>query len=77
VVLDPPREGAKRRVLEEVTARSPRTVVLVACDPASFARDTALFAESGYRLVALRAFDLFPMTQHVEVVGTFSREESW
>ncbi len=71
VVLDPPREGAKRRVLEQVTARSPRTVVLVACDPASFARDTALLAESGYRLTGLRAFDLFPMTQHVEVVGTF------
>ena len=71
VVLDPPREGAKRRVLEEVMALEPRTVVLVACDPASFARDAALLAEGGYRLGDLRAFDLFPMTQHVEVVGRF------
>jgi len=71
VVLDPPREGAKRRVLEEVTALAPRAVVLVACDPASFARDTALLAEAGYRLDRLRAFDLFPMTHHVEVVGSY------
>ena len=74
VVLDPPREGAKRAVLEGVTARTPSAVVLVACDPASFARDTALLAGAGYRLDGLRAFDLFPMTQHVEVVGRFVPE---
>ena len=73
VVLDPPREGAKRAVVEQVVARGPRTVVHVACDPASFARDTALLAGHDYALSSLRAFDLFPMTQHVEVVGTFAR----
>jgi tRNA/tmRNA/rRNA uracil-C5-methylase (TrmA/RlmC/RlmD family) len=73
VVLDPPREGAKRAVVDHVVARRPRTVVHVACDPASFARDVALLAERGYVLGDLRAFDLFPMTQHVEVVGTFTR----
>ena len=73
VVLDPPREGAKRAVVEQVAARRPRTVVHVACDPASFARDVALFAREGYLLEGIRAFDLFPMTQHVEVVGTLSR----
>ena len=73
VVLDPPREGAKRAVVEQVVARRPRAVVHVACDPASFARDTSLLAEHGYALTGLRAFDLFPMTQHVEVVGTFAR----
>lgn len=73
VVLDPPREGARRAVVEGIAALGPRTVVLVACDPASFARDVALLAERGYPLSDLRAFDLFPMTQHVEVVGTFTR----
>ena len=72
VVLDPPREGARRHVVEGVAALRPRTVVHVACDPASFARDVALFAEQGYGLSAVRAFDLFPMTQHVEVVGTLA-----
>jgi tRNA/tmRNA/rRNA uracil-C5-methylase (TrmA/RlmC/RlmD family) len=70
VVLDPPREGAKRAVVEAVAALGPRRVVHVACDPAALARDVALFAEAGYELGTLRAFDLFPMTHHVEVVAT-------
>ncbi|QIK66746.1 class I SAM-dependent RNA methyltransferase [Nocardioides sp. HDW12B] len=69
VVLDPPREGAKRAVVEQVVGRTPRAVVLVGCDPAAFARDVSLFAESGYELEQVRAFDLFPMTHHVETVG--------
>lgn len=69
VVLDPPREGAKRAVVEQVVARSPRVVAYVACDPAALARDVAIFAEHGYELTGLRAFDLFPMTHHVECVA--------
>jgi tRNA/tmRNA/rRNA uracil-C5-methylase (TrmA/RlmC/RlmD family) len=45
--------------------------VHVACDPASLARDVALLAERDYQLDALRAFDLFPMTAHVECVARF------
>ncbi len=69
VVLDPPREGAKRAVVEQVVARTPRAVAHVACDPAALARDVSIFAEHGYRLAGLRAFDLFPMTHHVECVA--------
>ncbi|MDO9456525.1 class I SAM-dependent RNA methyltransferase [Nocardioides sp.] len=69
VVLDPPREGAKRAVVEQVVGRAPRAVAYVACDPAALARDVAIFAEHGYGLVSLRAFDLFPMTHHVECVA--------
>ena len=69
VVLDPPREGARRPVVEQVAARTPRAVAYVACDPAALARDVATFAEHGYRLAALRAFDLFPMTHHLECVA--------
>jgi tRNA/tmRNA/rRNA uracil-C5-methylase (TrmA/RlmC/RlmD family) len=69
VVLDPPRTGAKRAVVEQVVARTPRAVAYVACDPAALARDLAVFAEHGYGLAALRAFDLFPMTHHVECVA--------
>lgn len=68
VVLDPPRTGAKRTVVEQIVARHPRAVAYVACDPAALARDVATFAEHGYRLASLRAFDLFPMTHHVECV---------
>jgi tRNA/tmRNA/rRNA uracil-C5-methylase (TrmA/RlmC/RlmD family) len=69
VVLDPPREGAKSAVVKQIAARRPRVVAYVACDPAALARDLATFAGHGYRLTGLRAFDLFPMTHHVECVA--------
>jgi len=69
VVLDPPREGARRRVVRQVVDRTPRAVVYVACDPAALARDVATFGELGYTLRSVRAFDLFPMTHHVECVA--------
>ena len=69
VVLDPPREGAKRAVVEQVVDRRPRAVAYVACDPAALGRDVAIFAEHDYELTAIRAFDLFPMTHHVECVA--------
>jgi tRNA/tmRNA/rRNA uracil-C5-methylase (TrmA/RlmC/RlmD family) len=73
VVLDPPREGAKRAVVEQIVDRAPRAVAYVACDPAALARDVAIFAEHGYALRELRAFDLFPMTHHVECVALLQR----
>jgi tRNA/tmRNA/rRNA uracil-C5-methylase (TrmA/RlmC/RlmD family) len=73
VVLDPPRAGAKRAVVDQVVARRPRAVAYVACDPAALARDLAIFGEHGYRLDSLRAFDLFPMTHHVECVAHLTR----
>jgi len=73
VVLDPPREGARRAVVEQVVDRAPRAVAYVACDPAALARDVGYFAEHGYRLTSLRAFDLFPMTHHVECVTLLER----
>ena len=71
VVLDPPRTGAKHAV-GPIAALRPRAVAYVACDPAALARDLASFAELGYRLTNLRAFDLFPMTQHVECVAVLA-----
>jgi tRNA/tmRNA/rRNA uracil-C5-methylase (TrmA/RlmC/RlmD family) len=73
VVLDPPREGARRAVVEQVVDRRPRAVAYVACDPAALGRDVAIFAEHGYELTAIRAFDLFPMTHHVECVALLTR----
>jgi tRNA/tmRNA/rRNA uracil-C5-methylase (TrmA/RlmC/RlmD family) len=73
VVLDPPRRGAGGAVVRDIAATEPRSVVYVACDPASLARDIATFAGLGYRLGDLRAFDLFPMTAHVECVALLRR----
>jgi len=69
VVLDPPRAGAKRPTVRAIAGLSPRAVAYVACDPAALARDISYFADAGYRLAELRAFDLFPMTHHVECVA--------
>ena len=71
VVLDPPRSGAGAKVVGLVARCRPRAVAYVACDPAALARDVATFAEQGYRLEGVRAFDLFPMTHHVECVALF------
>lgn len=73
VVLDPPRKGAGRAVVDDIAAREPRVVVYVACDPAALARDVATFAQHGYALAEIRAFDLFPMTAHVECVARLMR----
>lgn len=69
VVLDPPRAGAGKTVVERVARLTPRRVAYVACDPAALARDLGYFAQHGYRLRTLRAFDLFPQTHHVECVA--------
>ncbi|QEO08652.1 class I SAM-dependent RNA methyltransferase [Protaetiibacter larvae] len=73
VVLDPPRSGAGREVLEALAAVTPAQFVYVACDPVAFARDAGILAGLGYSLSGLRAFDLFPSTHHVEAVGSFVR----
>lgn len=72
VVLDPPREGAGKEVIAQIVSKGPRTIIYIACDPAALARDTSYLAEHGFELGDLRAFDLFPMTHHVECVAAFS-----
>jgi tRNA/tmRNA/rRNA uracil-C5-methylase (TrmA/RlmC/RlmD family) len=71
IVLDPPRAGAGRDTVTHLTTLGARCIAYVACDPAALARDLSYFAgaERGYRVRMLRAFDLFPMTHHVECVA--------
>ncbi|ARZ67370.1 RNA methyltransferase [Streptomyces albireticuli] len=69
IVLDPPRAGAGKQTVRHLASLGARRIAYVACDPAALARDLAYFAEEGYRPVTLRAFDLFPMTHHVECVA--------
>ncbi|MQA77429.1 MAG: TRAM domain-containing protein [Streptosporangiales bacterium] len=69
VVLDPPRRGAGRAVVDLLARIETRRVAYVACDPAALARDVRYYQDRGWRLTGLRAFDLFPMTHHVECVA--------
>ncbi|MCM3884229.1 class I SAM-dependent RNA methyltransferase [Frankia sp. R82] len=70
-VLDPPRAGAGAEVVAALLGHHPRAVAYVACDPVALGRDLATFRACGYSMTALRVFDLFPMTQHVECVALF------
>jgi tRNA/tmRNA/rRNA uracil-C5-methylase (TrmA/RlmC/RlmD family) len=73
VVLDPPRTGAGREVVKRIAELAGRRIAYVSCDPATLARDLAFFSEQGWTLAGLRAFDAFPMTQHVELLATLVR----
>ena len=75
VVLDPPRSGAGREVVEGIAALAPETVVYVACDPVALARDLATFRLAGYETARVAALDLFPNSHHVEAVATLTRTE--
>jgi len=71
VVLDPAREGAGKAVMAALNghATTVRRLVCVACDPSSFSRDLRVLLEARWSLTSLRAFDIFPMTEHVELVA--------
>ncbi len=78
VVLDPAREGAGRSVMRALASLDPppRRIASVSCDPATFARDLRVMLDEGWTLGSLRGFDLFPMTEHVELVGLLERPGS-
>jgi len=69
VVLDPPRAGAGPEVMRAVAERGPRAVAYVSCDAATLGRDLAAAREVGLQLTGLRAFDMFPMTAHLELLA--------
>lgn len=69
VLVDPPRVGLSRGLLERLVALAPQRLVYLACDPATLARDLARFVEAGLALQHVEAFDLFPQTPHVEVLA--------
>jgi 23S rRNA (uracil1939-C5)-methyltransferase len=73
VVLDPPRNGCGRKVVNQVAALMPRAIVMVSCDPATLARDAAFLAEQGYRARRSVMVDMFPHTWRVESVTLFER----
>ena len=75
VVLDPPRDGAGKEAVAHIARLAPRAIVYVACDPAALARDTAYLADHSYSLVKVRAFDLFPMTHHIECVALYAQTD--
>lgn len=68
VVLDPPRTGLGKAVVKRLTELRPRRITVVACDPATLARDLAGLVAAGYRVDGMTLVDLFPQTYHLETV---------
>jgi len=73
VILDPPRQGAGAAALA-ATRLASRAIAYVSCDPVTLARDLKRITETAFRLDALRVYDMFPQTHHVEVVAWLSRK---
>jgi len=72
-VLDPPRAGAGREVIDQLAAADVPRVIHIGCEAASFARDIGLYRGHGYSVEELRVFDSFPLTHHVECVAVLTR----
>lgn len=70
VIVDPPRTGLSKTVVEQLLQRRVPHLVYVACDVATFARDLRRFADAGYSVEGIEAFDMFPNTPHVELLAT-------
>lgn len=73
VVLDPPRQGVSRRLLDGITGMAVPRIVYVSCDPSTLARDLGVLVPAGYRCTTLTPVDLFPQTFHLEVVAVLKR----
>ncbi len=73
VVLDPPRDGCERTVLEAINKFGVKKIIYVSCNPATLARDCKILCGHGYGLVKIKAFDMFPQTAHVETVAELRR----
>jgi len=74
VILDPPRAGAGKTVVDQLVFLEPKKILYVACDPVSLARDLKSFMGSGYRLEQIRSYDLFPHTHHFETIASLVKE---
>jgi len=74
VILDPPRAGAGKTVVDQLVFLEPKKILYVACDPVSLARDIKAFMGSGYRLEQIRSYDLFPHTHHFETIASLVKE---
>ena len=75
VILDPPRKGTTRELIEEIAERNISKVVYISCEPETLARDCAVFRELGYEIGEVQPVDLFPRTGHVETVVCLTRKE--
>lgn len=76
VIIDPPRAGIDKKVLDRIVELSPRKIVYVSCDPSTLARDVSRFTAAGYHLEYAQPLDMFPNTYHIEAVALMIKNAS-
>jgi 23S rRNA (uracil1939-C5)-methyltransferase len=76
LIVDPPRAGLSQKVVRRIIEAGPERIVYVSCNPTTLAPNAAQLAEAGYRLIRLRAVDMFPQTPHIECVAELVREKA-
>jgi 23S rRNA (uracil1939-C5)-methyltransferase len=73
ILVDPPRAGLEKQVVDGILKMNPQFIAYVSCDPSTLARDAARLMGGGYRLQDVTPFDLFPQTFHIESISVFER----
>jgi 23S rRNA (uracil1939-C5)-methyltransferase len=73
LIIDPPRAGMRREVIDSLLASTTKRLVYVSCDPATLSRDLRLLVDGGFTLNEVQPLDMFPHTQHIECVSTLDR----
>ncbi|MEE8399721.1 MAG: methyltransferase domain-containing protein, partial [Desulfobacterales bacterium] len=73
MIIDPPRSGMHKKVVEQILVMAPDRIVYVSCNPATLARDLALLKET-YTVEQIQPVDMFPHTYHIEAVALLDRK---
>ena len=74
IILDPPRNGVSKQVINQMIEKKPKLIIYVSCNPSTLARDTKILLDNKYKLNNIVGLDLFPMTHHIECVASFSKK---
>ena len=73
ILVDPPRAGLEKQVVDGILNMNPQWIAYVSCDPSTLARDAGRLIRGGYKLKDVTPFDLFPQTYHIESISLFER----
>jgi 23S rRNA (uracil1939-C5)-methyltransferase len=73
ILVDPPRTGLEKHVVDGILKLDPQVIAYVSCDPSTLARDAKRLIEGKYQLKQVTPFDLFPQTYHIESISIFER----